>query len=167
MTMRSIISGVRRFTYCSYPLLAVLVGAVSLLTISCNSKNPVAPAATAMTLVSPLGGTSYSFTDTIIVKWTANPDSLGNQILQSFTREYSLDSGKTWIKMTANPASFIDPGNDTYQQTWIGFDSTQVDPVTYSPLTKNDFLNRGVLAHVISYPPKLITRQSGFIFFHN
>jgi hypothetical protein len=167
MTMHRVRSMFRHHVYRGVPAFAISAAMLSLFLINCNSKsNPAAPAATAMTLVSPVGGTQYSFTDTIIVKWIANPDSLGNQPLPSFNREFSLDSGKNWVHMTASPASYIDNGDDVYQETWTGLDTTQVNPVTFQPLTKSDFLNKGVIVHIVSYPPKLVTRQSGYIFFH-
>ena len=168
MTMHSVRLMVRRHARHAVPVLGISAAALSLFIINCNSKsNPAAPVATAMTLVSPVGGEHFSFADTIIIKWIANPDSLGNQPLPSFNREFSLDSGKNWVHMTASSASYIDNGDDVYQETWTGLDTTQVNPVTYQPLTKNDFLNKGVIVHIVSYPPKLVTRQSGYIFFHN
>jgi hypothetical protein len=120
-----------------------------------------------LSIVTPVGGEHYSFTDQITVKWTDNPDSIGTPTLQSFTTEFSLDSGKTWVKMTYPPESVIDNSNGIYQISWIGLDTTFLNPVTFQPLTKADFLNKGIIIHVISYPPKMITRQSGFIFFHD
>ena len=136
-------------------------------TMHCNSNNnPVAPAnKTALTLVAPVGGEHFSFTDTILVKWIANVDSLGLPDLRSFAMQFTLDSGKSWIQMSYPAASGITDSN-VYQITWTGLDTTQVDPVTYLPLTKADFLNKGIIARVVSYPPKRITRSSGFIFFH-
>jgi hypothetical protein len=147
-------------------LMLGLAAAVSLGIPSCPSKNnPVSAPATALTLVAPVGGERYSFTDTIPVKWIANPDSIGTPSLHSFTRAYSLDSGRNWISLSYNTASAIQDSN-VYQLTWIGLDTTQPNPVTSQPLTKADFLNRGVVVEIVSYPPENITRRSGYIFFH-
>jgi hypothetical protein len=146
---------------------AGLVSLMAFCSMHCNSNNnPVAPAnKTALTLVSPVGGEHFSFTDTIIVKWIANVDSLGLPDLLSYAKQFSLDSGKSWIELLYPAASGIADSN-VYQITWKGLDTTQVDPITYQPLTKTDFLNKGILVHIVSYPPKKITRVSGFFFFH-
>jgi hypothetical protein len=120
----------------------------------------------ALALESPTGGESFSFQDSITVRWTGNPDSIGNPPLQSFTMEFSLDTGKNWIKMSYPTESVLDNSDGIYQISWIGLDTTFLNPVTFDPLTKSDFLNKGVIIHIISYPPKSITRQSGYIFFH-
>jgi hypothetical protein len=143
-----------------------LISSISFSFISCNSKDPVTPAATALTLLAPANGASFSFNDTITVKWKGNPDSIGTPPLQSFTMEYSLDSGFTWIKMTYAPESVLDDQNGNYQMGWLGLDTNYLNPVTMQPLTKSDFLNKGIIIHIVSYPPKSITRQSGYIFFH-
>jgi hypothetical protein len=122
-------------------------------------------AITALILAAPVGGESYSFSQTIPVKWIANADTLGVQVLQSFTRRFSLDSGLNWVPMNYNTATATEDST-TYQIDWNGLDTTQVNPVTFQPLTKADFLNRGILVQIVSYPPKLITRVSGYIFFH-
>ncbi len=132
----------------------------------CTPKNnPVTPQASALTLVSPAGGETYSFSDTIVVKWIGNPDSIGTPPLHSFTRAFSLDSGKDWISLSYNTASAIQDSN-VYQETWIGLDTSEVNPATSLPLTKADFLNKGVVVEIVSYPPESITRRSGYIFFH-
>jgi hypothetical protein len=120
----------------------------------------------ALAIETPVGGESFSFQNTIPVRWTGNPDSIGNPPLQSFTMEFSLDTGKTWIKMSYPTESVLDNSDGIYQISWIGLDTTFLNPVTFDPLTKSDFLNKGVIIHIISYPPKNITRQSGYIFFH-
>ncbi len=139
---------------------------ISMCVPGCTSKsgNPVAPAASALTLVSPAGGEHYSFSDTILVRWTVNPDSVGTPPLHSFTRAFSLDSGKDWISMSYNSASAIQDSN-VYQETWKGLDTTQINPVTLLPLTKADFLNKGVVVEIVSYPPESFTRRSGYLFF--
>jgi hypothetical protein len=120
---------------------------------------------TALVLAYPAGGESLSFTDTILVKWIANVDSLGLQEIRSYAMQYSLDSGRSWIEMSHPLESEIADSN-VYRIAWQGLDTAQVDPVTFQPLTKADFLNKGVLVHIVSYPPKKITRASGFFSFH-
>jgi hypothetical protein len=143
----------------AYTVTATNAGGSATCSLTLSVKN------TALILVSPIGGESFSFTDTILVKWIANVDSLGLQEIRSYAMQFSLDSGRSWIEMTYPPASGIADSN-VYQIAWQGLDTAQVDPVTYQPLTKADFLNKGVLVHIVSYPPKRITRTSGFVFFH-
>jgi hypothetical protein len=120
----------------------------------------------ALALESPTGGESFSLQDSITVRWTGNPDSIGNPPLQSFTMEFSLDTGKNWIKMSYPTESVLDNSDGIYQISWIGLDTAFLNPVTFQPLAKDDFLNKGVIISIASYPPKSITRQSGFLFFH-
>jgi hypothetical protein len=120
---------------------------------------------TALVLASPAGGENFSFTDSIPVKWIGNVDSLGLQELRSYAMQFSLDSGRSWIEMSHPLESEIADSN-VYRIAWKGLDTAQVDPLTYQSLTKADFLNKGILAHIVSYPPKKITRASGFFFFH-
>jgi hypothetical protein len=120
----------------------------------------------ALAIETPVGGESFSFLDTIPVRWTGNPDSISTPPLQSFTLEFSLDTGKTWVKMSYPTESVLDNSDGIYQISWIGLDTAFLNPVTFQPLTKADFLNKGIVIHIASYPPKLITRQSGYLFFH-
>ncbi len=159
-----------RFAKMTLKKVCLTVGVVSLFSFTmmqCDSSTNPAPApATAMTLVSPIGGENYKFDSLITVKWIGNPDSIGTPALRSFTMQFSLDSGKNWIKMK-DSVSLANTDGSTYQIAWKGLDTSQVNPVTFANLTKTDFLNKGILAEVISYPPKQITRKSGYFFFHN
>jgi hypothetical protein len=147
-------------------LLLVLTAGIFLGIPNCASRNnPLSAQASAMTLVSPVAGQRFSLSDSIFVKWISNPDSIGTLPLNSFTRVFSLDSGKSWITMNYNPASAIQDSN-VYQFEWTGVDTTQINPVTLLPLTKADFLHKGVVVEIVSYPPESVKRQSGYIFFY-
>jgi hypothetical protein len=122
---------------------------------------------TSLIVAAPVGGESYSFTQTIPVKWTVNPDSIATNPIGSFAHQFSLDSGLNWVNTTYDPATAIHvEGMSDYLLNWIGLDTTQVNPITFQPLTKADFLNKGVLIRIVSYGERGRTRLSGYIFFH-
>lgn len=145
-----------------------LVALAAIGALQCNSaNNPTAPpvVAPAISLLSPKGGEDFSLADSIIVKWQVNSDSIGTPNIHTFTLQFSMDSGKNWAKMTLPSASQI---ADTYTVAWI-LDTTQFNAVTGSNFVYNDFLNKGILARVQSYPSSLgviKTARSDFFSFH-
>jgi hypothetical protein len=145
--------------------LLAIISALSL--FSCH-KNPVAPSPIpAITLISPVGGEKFLLSQPVAVAWRVNPDSVGLPVVTSFTRVFSLDSGLNWLPMSYTPATArLDSANAEYHFDWNVVDTTQINPATYLPLSKADFLNKGILTKIVSYPPNRVTRISGFFFFH-
>jgi hypothetical protein len=121
----------------------------------------------ALLLISPAGGEQYSLSEPVTVRWITNPDSIGTPVLTSFTRVYSIDSGMNWIPMSYDTKSAVHTnGSPEYQFDWNVLDTSQINPATSAPMTKADFLNKGVLVKIGSYPPNRGTQISGFFFFH-
>jgi hypothetical protein len=145
------------------------LGMASLMTlcaVRCDSDNPAAPQPTeALTLVTPKGGENFSINDTVPVKWFINQDSLNASNINSYLKQYSPDSGKNWYDMAVKPGSAKTDSNK-YQITWLVVDTSTFNNTTQANFTKADYLNRGILVQVISYPPHSKIGSSGFIHFH-
>jgi hypothetical protein len=131
-----------------------------------NGPTPIDSNALAMTLIQPLGGEQFSVNDTVLVKWNADSAIIGIQPLPSFTKQFSIDSGKNWIKMTYDPSTAIDDDHDHFTLPWQVLDTNDYILSESRYITKDDFLNKGVLIRIVSYPPNSFTKKSGFIFFH-
>jgi hypothetical protein len=134
-----------------------------------NASAPavVTPAA-AVTITTPHGGEDYAlFTDTILVKWTINRDSvLSIPNINSISKLFSLDSGRTWNPMAVKDGSALSDSLN-YQVTWIGLDTTMQNERTFLNFTKADFLNKGIKLRIETYPPhQKIGISSGYIRFH-
>jgi hypothetical protein len=128
------------------------ISLAALFSLQCDSGTSSTPAKKpdAVNITSPVGGNSFAITDSIPVQWYVNPDTVGRPNLHSFNVFFSLDSGKDLPKITY-PASTAVTVDSAYSVKWV-IDTTLINPITGVAYTAADFINRGVVIEVHSYP---------------
>jgi hypothetical protein len=158
-----------QFSRLSYQsILLSLITCAALFALQCQSDNPITPAAevpVAMTLTHPKGGESFGITDTVRVRWFVNPDSLNTGAIGSFLRQFSIDSGKSWYAMTFIEGSAVRDSN-RYELGWMVLDTNIYNDQTQAFFSKEDMLSKGIMARIVSYPPKTRYAYSRYFFVH-
>jgi hypothetical protein len=157
-----------------FAMSAVTLGCIALLAGSAlrcapeeaNGPNPLDSNDLAFAIVQPRTGDRFSVKDTVTVIWNSNVAIIGTQPQRSFIKEFSLDSGKSWNLMRYNPLAVVDSGNIHFVLPWIVLDTNEYYPAQDRNFIQEDFLNKEIQIHIISYPPESFTKTVGNIRFH-